>query len=61
MGEKLQAYFEQANAIVGLQGKIKLAMITKMSARTAVEAPDSPENVKVFEDALAELKKAAGK
>ena len=55
MGAQLVAFFDKAAAKSGMQGKIKLAMITKMSSQQAESEPDSPENIKIFEDALAQV------
>ena len=55
MAEKLLSYFDQAKAKAGLQGKIKLAMITKISSQDAGKLPDSPENIALFEKALGQL------
>ncbi len=55
MAEKLLAYFAKAKAKSGLQGKIKLAMITKVSSQQAGSLPDSPDNIAKFESALAQL------
>ena len=52
MGAQLVVYFDKAKAKGGLQAQIKLAMITKMSSQVAASAPDSPENIKMFEDAI---------
>ncbi|HEY5955584.1 MAG TPA: hypothetical protein VIV60_03480 [Polyangiaceae bacterium] len=57
MGAKLEAYFLEAEKLAGMRAKIKLAMLTKLSAKTAAEAPDSPQNVAMFEAALATLRK----
>ena len=55
MGAQLVAFFGKAKDKGGLQGQIKLAMITKMSQQQAQSADDSPENIKIFEDALAQI------
>jgi hypothetical protein len=55
MGVKLAEYFKKANEIAGLSGQVKLAMITKMSSNQASEAPDSPENIQLFNDALSQI------
>lgn len=55
MGAKLAAYFEKVKASGGLSAAIKLAMLTKMSQANATTAPDSLENVKIFEEALKKL------
>lgn len=60
MGKKLETYFAEADKIAGMRAKIKLAMLTKLSAKTAAEAPDSAENLALFEAAMASLKKELG-
>lgn len=60
MGKKLETYFAEADRLAGMRAKVKLAMITKFSNKTAGEAPDSPENIATFESALAALRKEFG-
>lgn len=60
MGKKLEAYFVEADKLAGMRAKVKLAMITKLSAKTSAEAPDSPENIAMFEAAMVTLKKELG-
>jgi hypothetical protein len=55
MGDRLVAYFARAEAKGGIQAKLKLAMLTKMSSAQAQGADDSAENIKKFEDSLAQL------
>jgi len=55
MGAKLAAYFEKAKQQGGLNAQLKLAMLTKLSQKMARETPDSPENIKKFEEAMAKL------
>ena len=55
MGAKLVAYFGKAKQKGGLEAQVKLAMLTALSQKTAKEAPDSPENIKKFEEAMAKL------
>ena len=55
MAEKLLSYFDRAKAKSGLQGKIKLAMITKISSQDASKLPDSPDNIALFEKALSQI------
>lgn len=55
MGVKLLSFYELAKAKDGVSAQIKLAMITCMSQQKAKEAPDSPENIKKFEDAMKKL------
>lgn len=55
MGERLAAYYQKAQEKGGIPAKLKLAMITKMSSAQALSAEDSPENIKVFEQAVTQL------
>jgi hypothetical protein len=55
MGSKLVSYFDKAKEKGGLSAQVKLAMLTKMSSATAMAAPDSSDNIKLFDDALAKL------
>ena len=55
MGAQLAAFFEQAKARAGIQGAVKLAMITRMSKVAAENAPDSPDNIRLFREALGNI------
>jgi hypothetical protein len=55
MGARLTSYYDQAKAAGGLEARLKLAMVTRMSSAQAKEAPDSPENITRFEQALRQL------
>lgn len=55
MGEKLASYFEKAKEKSGLSGQVKLAMMTKLSLDKAKLEPDSFENIKIFEEAIAKI------
>ena len=55
MGLKLVEYFEKAKTKGGIGSQVKLAMLTKMSSKTAKEALDSPENIKLFEEAFLKI------
>ncbi|MEQ8187856.1 MAG: hypothetical protein ABRQ39_07755 [Candidatus Eremiobacterota bacterium] len=57
MGVKLLAFYDDAQKIGGLKGKMRLAMITGISSAKAGSEPDSPENIKKFTDGISELKK----
>lgn len=52
MGNILAGYFAIAKAKGGIVAQVKLAMITKMSLEKAKQAPDSQENIKLFEEAM---------
>ena len=55
MGAQLVACFEQAEKQLGVQGRVKLAILTGIPSAVAGTQPDSPENIKKFEQALAKL------
>ena len=55
MAEKLLEYYEKAKEGGGIRAQLKLAMITKISSDKAAKEPDSPENIKTFEEALAQI------
>ena len=55
MGAVLTSYFDKAKAAGGLSAQVKFAMLTKMSSDQAAQAADSPENIKLFEEALKKL------
>ncbi len=55
MGAKLLEFYQQAQESAGLQGRIKLAMITKLSQEKAKEAADSPKNIQLFADAVKKI------
>ena len=55
MGKQLAAFYDKANEKGGISARVKIAMITKMAVAKAEEAADSPENIKLFEQALAQI------
>jgi hypothetical protein len=58
MAAKLEQYFDRVNAEWGAVGRMKLAMLTKMSSVQAKAAEDSAENIQVFEAAIRQLRSA---
>jgi hypothetical protein len=52
MGMKLAKYYQYIIKEKGVQGRIELGVLTKISSIVAPLQPDSPENVKLFKDAL---------
>jgi len=56
MAAKLNDFYKQAAQEFGLPGRIKLAMLTKISSEKAEAAPDSPENIRIFEQAMKQLR-----
>lgn len=57
MGAKILAIYEDARKLGGLKATMRLAMITLIPSSKAESEPDSPENIKKFQDALTEIKK----
>jgi hypothetical protein len=55
MGAQLLAFYEKAKAKGGLSAMVKLALITQMASSQASSAPDSPENIKLFSQAFAQI------
>lgn len=60
MAAKLSEFYKKAAQEFGLPGRIKLAMLTKIASEKAEAAPDSPENIRIFEQAMAQLRGGAG-
>jgi hypothetical protein len=58
MAAKLNEFYKQAAQEFGLAGRIKLAMLTKVSSEKAEAADDSLENIRIFEKALQQLRSA---
>jgi|HubBroStandDraft_5_1064220.scaffolds.fasta_scaffold515616_2 hypothetical protein len=56
MAAKLNEFYKQAAQEFGLAGRIKLAMLTKISSEKAEAAEDSPDNIRIFEQALQQLR-----
>ena len=56
MASKLNDFYNQAAQEFGLAGRIKLAMLTKISSEKAEAVEDSPENIRIFEKAMAQLR-----
>jgi hypothetical protein len=58
MAAKLTEFYAQATKLYGVMGRMQLAMLTKISSEKAGTVPDSPENIKLFEQAMAQLQTA---
>ena len=56
MAAKLSEFYKQAAQEFGLAGRIKLAMLTKISSEKAEAAEDSADNIRVFEQELKQLR-----
>jgi hypothetical protein len=57
MAAKLANYYDIIGKEHGLQGRMKLAMLTKIASKDAASVPDSPANIQIFEQALGQLRK----
>jgi GAF domain-containing protein len=60
MGARLAAYYTEAEAIAGLDGKIQLAMLTRIPSTRALVEPDSSDNVAKFDAAMNTLRRSRG-
>jgi hypothetical protein len=60
MAAKLNEFYKQAAQEFGLAGRIKLAMLTKIPSEKAEQLDDSPENLRIFEQAMQQLRAAGG-
>jgi hypothetical protein len=59
MAAKLTEFYTQASKEFGMSGRMKLAMLTKISSEKAATEADTPDNIKLFEQAMLQLKQAA--
>jgi hypothetical protein len=57
MGIQLKNRFEEVGREMGSAGRMKLAMLTKMSSVQASTLEDSAANLKLIDDAIAQLRK----
>jgi len=57
MGQQLQNYYEQAEAMGGAKARMRLAMKTGIPSSKAGSEPDSPDAIARFKAALAEIEK----
>jgi hypothetical protein len=55
MGEKLLKLYKYMDEKAGLEGKMKLAVETKIPTIKASMEPDSPENIARFEAAILKI------
>lgn len=59
MGAQLVGFYEKVAKEFGFEGRMKLALLTTISSTKAEAEPDSPENIKKFEEAVAQLRNGA--
>jgi len=57
MGMQLVNRYEEVGRELGAVGRMKLAMLTKLSSTHAAEIEDSASNLKLVDDAIAQLRK----
>jgi hypothetical protein len=57
MGAQLTAYYEKVTKEHGIKGRMKLALLTSITSMTAPDEDDSPANIQMFEQAMAQIKK----
>jgi hypothetical protein len=57
MGQQLVDYFKKAQELGGIKARVRISILTKISSFVAQKLPDSEENIKIFENALNEIKK----
>jgi hypothetical protein len=57
MGMELVHRYEQVGLEMGAIGRMKLAMLTKLSSVHAADVEDSASNLKMVDDAIAQLRK----
>jgi hypothetical protein len=55
MAEKLLQYYKYITDAMGIEGKSRLAIETKVSTINAAILPDSPENIKLFKKAIKKI------
>jgi len=55
MGQKLLMCYDIAKQEGGMQAQMRLAMMTGIASPKAADAPDSPDNLDKFRNALKEI------
>lgn len=60
MASKLTEFYNKASSEFGVMGRMKLAMLTKIPSERAGTEADSPANIQLFEQALKQMRMAAG-
>jgi hypothetical protein len=55
MGERLLKYYQFISMEKGLQGKVELAKETKVPSANAAMEPDSPDKIKLFQEAVRKI------
>ncbi len=55
MAERLLKYYKYVGDKAGLPGKMQLARVTKIPSTQAAMEPDSPETLRRFREAVAQI------
>ncbi|MGB9236724.1 MAG: hypothetical protein WCC04_20135 [Terriglobales bacterium] len=55
MADILMKYYQYVAEQSGAMGKMKLAMVTKVPSTKAAMDPDSPETIRIFQEAVKEI------
>jgi hypothetical protein len=55
LGQKLSDFYKLAKDIGGVKAQLKLAILTKIPEKKAVDLPDSPELIKKFEQSYKKI------
>ena len=55
MGARLVKFYEQAKAKGGIPGMVKLAAKTRRPSVLLESTPDTPENIRLFEQTMKDL------
>jgi hypothetical protein len=56
MGAQLAGYFETVSKEFGIKGRMKLALLTRITSVTAPKEADSPANIQKYEKAMAQIR-----
>ena len=59
MGMQMKKRYEDIGNELGVSGRMKLALLTKISSIQAAELPDSADNLKLIDEALAKIRMGA--
>lgn len=55
MGMKLAKYYQYIIKEMGVEGRVELGKLTKISSIVAPLQPDSPENISLFKEAIEKI------
>lgn len=58
MGVQMKSRYEDVGREFGAVGRMKLAMLTKIPSTKAEETQDSAANLKLMDEAIAEIRKS---